>query len=269
MGAAPTYRRAIGSTLDPDPDVRAFVLAAGLTQAAHQRALLHLVRGLKAQGLWSLLLAIYPFVGGHEAAHRWNLRNPAQFQLNFVTGQAQSHNALGVSPMGNTLAATGIIPSQHLRVDSTTLSYWCGTDEDDLSSKFPAMLGAAAADYSKGLYMLANCTPQGQYFGRVHSESDLAHRGGPSAVGHHLLTRTDATTMQRYQNTTLLASSAIPASALTDSQLALFAILRTGDTTLNYETKRCQFAAIGAGFTPAQANAYHALVQQFQTDLGR
>jgi hypothetical protein len=47
-----------------DPDAVAFITAAGLTDPTQIAAIFALVASLKGQGLWNLIDAIYPLIGG-------------------------------------------------------------------------------------------------------------------------------------------------------------------------------------------------------------
>ena len=58
-----------------DPDTPAYLTATGL-DASFAPALDGLVVGLKGYGLWTKMAAIYPFIGGTAALHKWNLKDP-------------------------------------------------------------------------------------------------------------------------------------------------------------------------------------------------
>ncbi len=65
---------------------QAYLTATGLNES-FAPALDGLVRGLKDEGLWAKMQAIYPFIGGTEALHKWNLKDPrdldAAYRLTF------------------------------------------------------------------------------------------------------------------------------------------------------------------------------------------
>jgi hypothetical protein len=48
--------------LTTDPSASAFIAATGITGATQQSAVDALVKGLKADGIWSKMKAVYPFV---------------------------------------------------------------------------------------------------------------------------------------------------------------------------------------------------------------
>ena len=97
-----------------DPDAQAFFTASGLTGATELNAVNQLVLDLKGFGIWTKMLAIYPFVGGTATTHKWNLKNPldtnAAFRLTFSGGW--THNSLGIKMNNtNTSANTFVTPN--------------------------------------------------------------------------------------------------------------------------------------------------------------
>jgi hypothetical protein len=81
-----------------DPDAQAFITASGITDPTQQSAIDNLVIGLKADGLWTSMYAIYPFVGGTASTHKWNLKDPrdlnAAYRLQFNGGMTHSTNGI-------------------------------------------------------------------------------------------------------------------------------------------------------------------------------
>jgi hypothetical protein len=92
-----------------DPDAQIFITAAAITNSTQQNAINNLVIGLKADGLWSQMTAIYPFVGGTASQHKYNLKDPrdlnAAYRLTFFGGW--THDSRGITGNGtNTYADT-------------------------------------------------------------------------------------------------------------------------------------------------------------------
>ena len=77
-----------------DPDAQAFFTAAGITDATQQTAVNNLVVGLKNNNIWDKMKIIYPFVGGTDASHSYNLKDSTQYQITWTTGV--THNSNGV-----------------------------------------------------------------------------------------------------------------------------------------------------------------------------
>jgi hypothetical protein len=92
-----------------DLDADAFLLATGITDPIISAAICNLVVGLKTDGLWSQMTAIYPFVGGTATTHKYNLKDPrdlnAAYRLTFYGGWR--HDSQGILGNGtNTYADT-------------------------------------------------------------------------------------------------------------------------------------------------------------------
>jgi hypothetical protein len=85
-----------------DSDAQAFFTASGLTGATNLNAVNQLVLDLKAASIWTKMKAIYPFVGGTAALHKWNLKDPrdldAAYRLVFNGGW--THSSTGALPNG-------------------------------------------------------------------------------------------------------------------------------------------------------------------------
>jgi hypothetical protein len=92
-----------------DFDAAAFIETAGLNNDTQAVAINTLVLGLKANNLWTKMVAIYPFVGGSAYTHRFNLKNTSLYPMSFAGGI--NHTSLGVvTTATNATATTGIVP---------------------------------------------------------------------------------------------------------------------------------------------------------------
>jgi hypothetical protein len=141
------------TTIPFDPNAQAFIDAAAITDPTQQSAINSLVIGLKADGLWTSMYAIYPFVGGTASTHKWNLKDPrdlnAAYRLVFNGGWV--HSSTGVTPNGiNGYADTyfdgnvGAIGNYH-RVTpfamGTKVDFWEGGDYPVYNQPFIQLIG--------------------------------------------------------------------------------------------------------------------------------
>ena len=51
-------------------------MAAGITDGTQAAAINTLVIRMKADGVWTKMKSVYPFVGGSAASHKFNLKDP-------------------------------------------------------------------------------------------------------------------------------------------------------------------------------------------------
>ena len=96
--ASPSGETDISGTPAGDADANAFIAAAAITDRTQQSAIEKLVTDLKGYGIWTKMKAIYPFIGGTAAQHKFNLRSPldtdAAYRLTFNGGI--THSSTGV-----------------------------------------------------------------------------------------------------------------------------------------------------------------------------
>jgi hypothetical protein len=92
-----------------DPNAQAFLNAAVITDVTQANAINTLVIGLKADGLWTPMQALYPFVGGTATQHKYNLKDPRDlddaYRIDFSGGEIHNSNGVifnGINGAGNT-----------------------------------------------------------------------------------------------------------------------------------------------------------------------
>lgn len=126
-----------------DPNAQAFITAAGITNPTQQVAIDDLVIGLKSDGLWTQMNAIYPFVGGTASTHKYNLKDPrdldAAFRLVFNGGWTHSNNG-ALANGTNGYADTRLNAATILNNASYNYSVYSRTQI--IASSYPAFFGA-------------------------------------------------------------------------------------------------------------------------------
>jgi hypothetical protein len=96
----------------PDPAAQAFIDAAGITGDVQQQAINNLVKGLKADGIWSKMKAVYPFVTDN--------RNLLSYTEDFSNSFWGKQDSTVVS--NSTTAPNGTLTADTL-IDNTVNSY--------------------------------------------------------------------------------------------------------------------------------------------------
>jgi hypothetical protein len=248
-------------TTTGDPDAYAFLAATGITDPTIEGAIVYLVTDLKSNGLWSLLNAIYPMVGGTAATHKYNLKNPldtdAAFRLAFFGGW--THSSTGAQGNGaNAYANTFITPSVHLLQNNVSIGVYSGTASPSnvaIGSNnatpmylrlWPSNSGFTFPDLNDGsLSSVSNTNSSGFIFGsRVSATAEIISIRGV------LSNRTEST------------------NGINAFSLYLNASNSSG-VAVNFSTYQLQFAFVGQGMNSTQCGNLHTVVQQFQTLLGR
>ena len=251
--------------LTTDADAQAFITAAAITDATQQAAIDTLVKGMKADGIWTKMKAIYPFVGGTATTHKWNLKDPrdldAAFRLVFNGGW--THSSTGATPNGtNGYADTYLAPSSVLALNSASLSIYSRTnnitDNYDIGSSTPAYTSPFA------LGMRTNST-DGVYFVNDFSPFVVA---STDSLGLHTISRLVSGEMKLNRNANTRQTLTKNSIVINSLPISIGA-LNLGGTIARYANRQYAFAHVADGLTDTEASNLYTRVQAFQTALSR
>ena len=246
-----TLGRSIGTQTVSDADAQAFINAAGIDDQVQATAINNLVIGMKADGLWTKMKAIYPIVGGTASSHAVNLKTPGTYNLSFGTGW--THNANGMTSL-NTFAQTGIQPSSVLGLNDTHLSYFT---TGFIDSTQVCMIGAfnspnRLAIYSAGLYGVNS-----------GAWSTYTYSGGTQKF--RIISRLSST-VQKFANNGTIQTATLNSSARPTANIEL---ARAGGLGSDNFNGICKFASIGDGLTDTDIANFNTAVTTYQTALSR
>ena len=257
-----------------DSATQAYLTTTGL-DASYAPVLNDLVVGLKTKGLWTKMQAIYPFVGGTAALHKWNLKDPRDtddaYRLTFYDIASSSHSgSLGYRPNGagdvyaGGHADTHLLPSTMISdINSTHLAFYSLAevppgDRCEMGNYNWAGAGAR-------FHIIACYNGNAFYYGQC--ENGASYCAVPSSTGLFVATRIAASDQAAYRNGVKVSTSdqSPPSSGLPTGTIWIGGI----DSYRGYSDLPCGFASIGSGLTTQDNADLYDLVQAFQTALGR
>lgn len=258
----PFYRKYIKNF---DADAAAFITAAGITNSTQKTAINQLVLDLKTAGIWTKMIAIYPFVGGSASSHKWNLKDARDLDAAFrlIFNGTWAHSSNGVLPT-SAYAQTFLTPATHLTNNDSHLSFYSRTNNNNDGFEFGAVDGGntnqmAIRFASTGGTFL--CDTYGAGGNRINTSN-------PDSLGFYIDTRTGSTTHKAFKNGVQLgATDSSVSSGL--SAITVSYSLGAQSSAGSYSSRQCAFASIGAGLTDADAANLYTAVQAYQTALGR
>ena len=266
----PGLIRSYTETTSGDPDANAFISAVGLTDATQKNAINQLVVDLKAYSIWTKMKAIYPFVGGTAATHRWNLKDPraenAAFYLEFFGGW--THASTGATPNGTTgYADTKLAASAELSLTNSHLSFYSRTNSSDSNSRVDIGRGAGTAGSYINLFTKINNVTNNIGGSMGNKDSVVTNSNGAC---YALITAISSTSQTTYKNGVSVATNTASSSGSLASTGNIF-IGSQGDASgaAQFSNKECAFATIGTGLTDQEAANLYTAVQAFQTTLAR
>lgn len=245
-----------------DVDASAFITAAAITDATQQSAIDTLVTGLKTDGIWTKMKAIYPFIGGTASSHKYNLKDPrdldAAFRLSFLGGW--THSSLGSTANGtNGYANTFYTPSVNATLNSHHLSFYSRTNtallQVEMGCTAVGITDLLQINYAGLSYFVLNSTSVDSYV-------------DANSLGYYLANRTASNDADLFKSAAKVKNGTITTSSRCTFPMFLGAYNIQG-TTAYYTTKQCAFSTIGDGLTDTDAANLYTRVQAFQTTLSR
>jgi hypothetical protein len=254
-----------------DADVSVFIDAgrANISDATQKDALNNLVTSLKASDvagtgtLWSKFSVLYPFVGGTATPHAKNLKSTS-YDITWVNDAAGRHTANGVTgDVASSFYGNTGFAMNNLGQNSLTIYAYCKTATPTTATY---LLGAVATGGTGRAIMLINGTAQLTV--AANSASDVDGVGvSASYAKHHALIRTDSSNLFSFVNSTKRTQASASVAPISNNQF-LFARNANGPAS-NYTNANLAFVAYGAGLTDDEYTAFRAIVDTFQTALGR
>lgn len=242
-----------------DSDAQAFIDAASITEATQQTAINNLVVGLKNDGIWDKMKIIYPFVGGTDVTHSYNLKDTTVAQITWTSGV--THTSDGVQ---GEYGDTGVTPSAlGLGRNDASLGFYTQNGWQ-LNQSFS--LGVFKGSDSLAFYKAGGAP--GTLFIMINNYLTTVSTTMPATqAGFHQASRTLSTEISyKKDNSTVVnisGNSALPPEAVYNlwiNQANGYSVAYGGTTS---------FAYFGLGLTDTQLNNMNTLVTAYQTALSR
>jgi hypothetical protein len=211
--------------------------------------------------------AIYPFVGGNENAHKYNLKDPrdldAAYRLQFYGGM--THDSRGIIPNGSSYADTKL-NTNILSMTNTSFSIYLGST-DRTGLPYPVDLGVFTADYS-GRYGLSLASSDGNSYFDVYNRSTIPNSNLGSGFVQYSRTSTSLAKVY-YKNTYTHTNTSSTSQYSNPNSTIYLSALHIGSTVDSTSIRIQSFSTIGDGLTDTEAANLYTVVQAFQTTLGR
>jgi hypothetical protein len=253
-----------------DPDAQAYFTATGLTGATNLNAVNQLVLDTKAAGIWTKMKAMYCFVGGTAALHKWNLKDPrdldAAYRLVFNGGW--THSSTGALPNGTNGYGNTFLATSAIGLNSGHISFYSRSNLAQASSIEIGALKLGPDSYSD---LIINFTSVGM-LGRFNATGYVSALNSDSR-GFYIANRTAINVIKFHKNSTIAINSTILSQNTSNVKIFIGAANNHGVGTTDvadfYSAKECAFASIGDGLTDTQAANFYTAVQNFNTTLAR
>jgi hypothetical protein len=228
----------------------------------------YLVTIFKELGTWNGAVAIYPFVGGTAASHKWNLKNPLDTdgakRLTFVGGV--THNANGFNGNGSTgYAVTYVVPNTDLTT-SINLGFYTRSSQFDIVD----CLGA----YRVGEPSIRTIIRSSSYTNIASGLSTLSSNdridSSPILSKGYFAMNSNSSALQNWFNGNLISgtNSAYGLSGKSTRSITIGAV-GEGTSGSQYSNRNFNLLIVSSGFTSTQNTQTSRVVTFSQGILGR
>ena len=262
-----TLGRHVGTPYVSDPDAIAFLMAAGITDGTQAAAINTLVIRMKADGVWTKMKAIYPFVGGTATSHKFNLKDPrdldAAYRLVFNGGWF--HSSTGALPNGTTgYADTKLNENSVMTLGSEHMSYYSRTNILGLYVD----MGVWNASSNYGTQILTRLTylSSDSFLGYV-TDANSAYITNTDSRGFFMTNRPSISQLKLQKNSSIITFSSNVINKVNDN--FWIGARNINSNSYLYSPRETAFASIGDGLTDTEASNLYSAVQAYQTTLGR
>lgn len=249
-----------------DSDSLNFIATANLTLISQKYAIADLVSSLKTANLWTKLYAIYPFIGGTAASHRFNLKDSrdldAAYRISFV-GSA-THSATGVLWNGtNSYGNTFIIPSTIFGTSGSGLGYFSRTGGVPPTTDIVEF--GADNTATQAFFISTNHNAGGTVTRHFATLSVLPNKN--SGAGLYSMFRLGTTSYSVYENGLLLGTGtsdgAIPTVPM------YIGALNLANAPYGYSKREVAFAFVSSYLNITEQATLYNIIRDYQRSLSR
>jgi len=249
-----------------DADAQLFLNAAVITDSTQANAINDLVVGLKADGLWTKMQVIYPFVGGTASTHKFNLKSPfdlnSSFRLDFFGGW--THSSTGAKPNGtNGYASSYFLSSSQQNVNSNGIGMYI--TEFTVAGADPVQMGDFRSVTQGSLIRTTATSADARLNGS--SINTIISGGGGSFDAQ----RTSSTVTTVYKNGSSVGTGNSGGTLPTSADGIYLGTLNLvgGPYAAGYTNSEFRFAYFSEGLNSTEIANLRTRVQAYQTSLSR
>ena len=272
LGITPRDYSVAGS-VTYDADALAYFTAnTAITSAADKNAINTFYLGLKSDGIYTKIKAMYLPIWGSAATSKWNLKDPrdldAAFRLTFTTGWTYSSG--GITGNGTSAYAdTFLTPRSNLTSMNSHFSVYSRTNTTGTSVDLGCQddVGGTGQEYYAVIKNASNLS-----FVQIQPNTTLSF-GDTDSRGMYIGVRQSTTDWRAYKNNTLKSFSGLLSSAQLPNIKSLLGCqnYRNSGGTLSqslYSIHQCSFYSMGDGLTNTEVSNLSNRVNTLMTYFG-
>jgi len=258
-----------------DPDAAAYladvVTSGGTTNPTIEAAVDTLFTELKSNGLYSKMLAMYPYVGSTAASHSINALLNKTYDITWNGGMTHGISGStgnGTNGYGNTNFGNDIWAQDDISFGIYQVSENVSTQTIECS------FGTVTSGSLPQIQLATNLTegnPIGNTFFRIGSTTNVNTSNGGNYDGNYIATRTGSTEGYLYRNTNLILTNSTTytkGGSITDNYVFNVNV-SNAPFAQGYANQTYGFTFMGEGLSASEVSTLDGIINTFQTSLGR
>lgn len=220
----------------------------------------------KSSGWWDEWIADYPIIGGTDARHSINAKNPGTFNGTFINTEAGDHTATGIQFDGiNEYMETGIIASTSLTDEDVTMGVYSRSD-----NPVPSQWIDLSANNGVNTLQLFIEWSTGDFFWYAqNSGTGAIDEPNPTSTGGHHGSRVSTTDTRIFRNGSQIGATGVTSGGTMPAIEIFFGARNLSGVADRFSARSYAGAVIGGGLTPSQVLSHYTAWQSLQTLLGR
>lgn len=253
-----------------DSDATAFLAATGITDSTQCSAVNELVNDLKDAGLWTKMIAIYPFVGGTADTHKFNLKNPQNTDAAYrLTFSRVTHSSNGITNLGSAVSNGGSYTHIQIATDLSQNDVHFSLyvmDNPTPNANDTHDMGAISG--GNGMQLVTRDTTN-TCGGKLMNNVNDNFSGVTDSRGFWQMSRTSSAGFSFQQNTYRQTNSLTSLTPPSGEYINIGALGTSDTTSVRQSIKTYAFSSIGSGLSTSEMDEFYTIVQKYQTTLGR
>ena len=245
-----------------DADAQAYFTAnTAITSSADKNAINTFYLGLKTDGIYTKIKAMYLPIWGSAASSKWNLINNRSFDLSFTVNWLYTSQGI-LGDGASTYADTFVNPTTVLTLNSTHLSIYSRTSTassnwQDIGNTVPPAQFSISAGYANVAY--SDC---------YNYNTGRISQANTDAKGFYLQSRTTSAIHKFFKNGSQFGTTNTGASGSFTNQSIYIGAIRQSSSAPYNSARQYSFASIGDGLTDAEASNFYTRVNTLMTYFG-
>ena len=255
-----------GGAVAYDADAQAYFTAnTAITSTADKNAINNFYLGLKSDGIYTKITAMYLPLWSSATNNKWNLKNPLDtngaYRLTFSTGW--THSSSGMTPNGSSAYADTFLTTSVIGLNSGHLSYYSRTNSTGSYTEMGALQNLPNSYTDIGI----NFTGFGAFI-RYNDNGGTTYATNANTTGFYIGSRQSNTLLKLFKNGSSILTSNNTANSTSSTRNIYIGAVNNVGTAAYFTNRQCSFSSIGTGLTDTDASNFYTRVNTLMTYFG-